>query len=145
MTTFAASVTRSDLGLGVLNINDQLDYIVGSDIMGAMVSYDRQTVSSPYVNGDVTVHRRRGSVTEKFSVYVLGDTQTELQNNIRTLISAFSQNKFNLVMLLDGIEWSYVCEASDYQVEWSNANFFSIKVKVVFNLLRSPIALVGGV
>lgn len=145
MTTFAASVTRSDLGLGVLNINDNLDYIVGSEIMGAMVTYDRQTVSSPYVNGDITVHRRRGSVNEKFAVYVLGDTQTELQTNVRTLISAFSQNKFNLVLLLDGIEWSYVCEASDYQVEWSNAHFFATKVKVVFNLLRSPIALVGGV
>lgn len=131
--------------MGVLNINDQLDYIVGNDIMGAMVTYDRQTVSSPYVNGDITVHRRRGTVSEKFSVYVLGDTQTELQTNIRTLIQAFSQDKFNLSLMLDGIEWSYMCEASDYQVEWANTNFFAQKVKVTFTLLRSPIALVGGV
>jgi hypothetical protein len=143
MTTFAASVTRSDLGLATLNINDGLDYRVSNEIMGSMVTYDRKTVSSPYVNGDVTVHRRRGSVAEKFAVYVYGDTQTELQANVKTLIEAFSQNVFNLIMTLDSVEWSYKCEASDYQIEWSNAHMFANQVRVVFNLIRSPIPVVG--
>ena len=145
MTTFAATVTRSDLGLGSLNINDNADYKVGNEIMGAMVTYDRKIVSSPYVNGDVTVHRRRGNVSEKFSVYVMAATQTELQTNTKTLIDAFSQNKFNLAVTLDSVQYTYQCEASDYQVEWSNAHMFSLMVKVTFNLIRNPIPLVGGV
>jgi hypothetical protein len=143
MTTFAATVTRSDLGLSALDINDHTNFQVISEIMGAMVSYDRRTVSSPYVNGDITVHRRRGNVAERFGVYVRGSNQTAIRANIQTLVDAFSQNKFNLSMTLDSVEWSYSCEASDYQIEWVNANFSALQVKVVFNLIRSPIPLVG--
>lgn len=144
MTTFAATVTRSDLGLADLNINDNADYIVASEMLGSMVTWERKTVSSPFVNGDVTVHRRRGNVSEKFAVYVLGATQTEIQTNIKTLIDAFNQNRFNLTITLDSTVYTYICEASDYQVEWMNTNFFALKVKVVFNLIRGPIPLVGG-
>jgi hypothetical protein len=145
MTTFAATVTRSDLGLADLNINDQADYIIGSEMLGAMVTWDRKVVSSPFVNGDVTVHRRRGNVAERFSVYVLAATQSEMQTNIKALIDAFNQHKFNLSITLDSTVYTYICEASDYQVEWMNTNFFALKVKVVFNLIRQPIPLVGGV
>jgi hypothetical protein len=143
MTTVAISVTRSDLGLASLNINDHLDYKVGSEILGSMVTYDKKKVSSPYVNGDITVHRRRGNVNEKFSVYVYGADQAELRTNTIALIEAFSQNQFNLIITLDSVEYSYQCEASDYQIGWSNAHMFSKQVLVTFNLDRKPIALVG--
>lgn len=144
MTTFAASVTRSDLGLAALNINDHTTYRVANEIMGGNVTWDRKTVSSPYVNGDVTIHRRRGNVSERFGIYVYGSNQTNLQNNVKALIDAFSQNSFTLSMTLDSVEWSYRCEASDYQIEWSNAHLFSNQVRVLFNLIRNPIPILGA-
>jgi hypothetical protein len=143
MFTFSASVTRSDLGLLDLDINDLVNYRVSSEIMGSMVTFDRKIVSSPYVNGDVTVHRRRGNVNEKFSVLVYGDEQNDLQINVSELINAFTQNSFNLSFGLDSTIWSYKCEASDYQLEWNNAYFASGQLRVTFNLNRNPIPLVG--
>lgn len=143
MTTFAATVTRSDLGLADLNINDGTNFKVSNEILGGTVTYDRNVVSSPYVNGDITVHRRRANVQERFAVYVYGSSQAVLRANVKTLIDAFSQDTFNVTISLDSDPNTYQCEASDYTVEWSNAHIFSLQVRVMFNLNRKPIPLAG--
>lgn len=143
IASLSAAVTRSSLGLGALDLNDHLNYEVTTEIFGGQTSYERQVASSPYVDGSVTVHRRKNNVNDTFVVYVMGADQVEVQNNVKTLIDAFSQDVFNVTVLLDSAEYTYQCEASDYQIEWSHVHFHNRKVRVIFSLSRKPIATVG--
>lgn len=143
MTVISVAVTRGDLGLGDLDINDGVDYKVSNEILGGQVTWERNAVSSPYVNGDITVHRRRPSVQERFAVYAYGANQTELRDNVKALIDAFNQDTFNLTVSLDSIPHTYQCEAADVQIEWSNVHLMSNQVRVVFTVPRKPISLAG--
>jgi hypothetical protein len=143
MATFEAAVTRTSLGLPALDINDNSNYIVSAEIMGGTVTRERKSVSSPYVHGDIPVHSRKTSVTEPFAVYVMGESQSELQQNLVVLIDAFSQFQYNILLSVDGTEYLYLCEAAEYQIEWEHAHWHAQKVVVRFNVPRNPIAVTG--
>jgi hypothetical protein len=138
-----ASVTRSALGLSNLNINDKKKYNITATMLGGGVSWQKQQVSSPYVDGDVTVTRRRPTVMEPLEIYVYGKTGNELTNNIRTLIDAFIQDTYNLLISIDGSTRQYKCECADYTIEYANTKFASGMTMVRFNVPRNPIPTVG--
>lgn len=138
-----ASVTRASFGLPDLNINDHTNYIVAGDILGAQVTWRRQVVKSPFVESAVTVNRVRDIVEDKFAVDVKGDTQTIMQNNVKTLIDAFTQDTFNLLLVLDGASYNYSCETCDYSIDWSVPRMHSRFTQVKFGLRRSPVPISG--
>lgn len=140
---FTAQVTRTLLGLGNLNVNDHLNYITTTQIMGGTVSWQRNAVSSPYVDGDVTVSRRRANVTDQFVINVLGATHAQIKTNLTTLINAFMQDEFDLLLSADGATYQYKCETSDYSVEWNHAKWHDNLVTVSFQVMRKPIAIQG--
>ena len=142
----AASVTRPILGLANLNLNDHVNYYVSNSIFGGTVSWRRQTVQSPWIEGQFTVGAVRDQVEDKFVVEVLGgtaNTQTSLQTNLQTLVAAFSQSYFNLTVQLDSAYYTYACEASDYTMDWTNTRWIAKQVQVSFNLRRSPVPING--
>jgi hypothetical protein len=141
----SALVTRPLLGGGDLNINDHDNFVLaGGAVMGAHVQWDRKTVSAPWVDGDVTVARRRGNVMEQVSVYVLGTSVSDLNTNMSTLISAFTQDRYGLQIGIGGQDFSWDCECADYQVEWDNVHIHALQVKVTFNIPRKPVPLAGA-
>ena len=141
------SVTRTQLGLPVLNINDHNAYYVADTFLGGQMAWNRNQVTSPYVDGSVTVNRTRSMVTEQIVVEVLGGpSQALLQANVATLIAAFSQDSYLLsITLPQATTYQYLCEAADYQVSWTSPRFFAKQLQVTFSMPRQPIALVGGV
>lgn len=141
--TFNASVTRSSLGLGDLNIHDYLNYVVTNKIFGGSVTWQRNQVSSPFVDGDVTVTRRRPNVSEAFSIHVHGEDHEELATNISTLIAAFTQDSFNLGVTVGNQTYQYQCEAADYQMEWDQSKMHSTMATINFQLPRRPVAVSG--
>lgn len=141
--TFTANVTRTDLGLANLNINDYTKYITTTQIMGGQVTWQRNSVSSPYVDGDVTISRRRPSVNDVFAINVIGTTHAIVKTNLQTLVQAFLQDKFNIIITVDGATYQYECETSDYSVEWNHAKFHEKMITVTFNVMRKPIAISG--
>ena len=141
--TVAATVTRTDLGMSSLNINDHSNYILGTQILGGAVAWERNQVSSPWVDGDITVSRRRPNVQENIQVNILGTNQATMLTNIKTITEAFSQNSFTLTVTMSGSVYQYSCEAADYTVEWS-VKMHSNQCMVSFMLPRKPIALAGA-
>lgn len=139
----AASVSRPELGLGDLNLNDHVNYYVAPGIFGGTVSWRRQTVQSPWIEGTFTVGAVRDQVEDKFTVEVKGADQAGLQTNLQNLINAFSQSSFNVTVQLDTAYYTYACEASDYTIDWTNTRFMAKQVQVTFNLRRSPVPVNG--
>jgi hypothetical protein len=132
-----AKVTRNDLGLTDLNINDHVNYSLSASIMGGTVSWERREATSPWVDGSVTTARRRQKATETMQVNVYGGTQSELLDNMRELVEAFSQNSYTLKIVLKGTDYHYACEAADYSVEWGY-KMHSEQAMVTFQVPRHP-------
>jgi hypothetical protein len=136
-------VTRDSLGLSALNINDHTNFILGAQIMGGTVAWERNQVSSPWVDGDITISRRRPNVQENLQVNILGSDQGVMLANIQTIVEAFTQDEFVLTIGLDGNQYWYGCEAADYSIEWG-IKMHSNQCMVTFMLPRKPIALAGA-
>jgi hypothetical protein len=140
----SVQVTRTSLGLSNLEINDHNSYYVADSFMGGQVAWQRTQVSSPWIDDEVTVNRRRGKVMENVVVEVLGLTQSALSANISTLIEAFNQDNFTLGVTIDGVQRSYQAEAADYQVQWNGPRQVAKQIQVVFSVPRSPIPTLGA-
>lgn len=137
-------LTRDLLGLGDLAINDHLNYYIGPQFLGSMVSWNRQQATSPFIDGAVTTYRTRSQVTEQVLVEVLGDSAAELHTNLAALVAAVCQDAYRLNVSVDGQSWAYACEAADYQVAWAGPRLVARQVQVSLGIPRSPVPISGG-
>jgi len=143
--SIVAKVTRSLLSMSDLDINDHSSYVVaGPSAMGGQVSWDRRQVNAPWVDGDITVSRRRQNVTEPLTIYVKGSTQAEMDTRIATLIQAFCQDRYGLQMIVGSANHAWDCEAADYQVTLDTVHFHALYAQAVFQIPRKPVALSGA-
>jgi predicted amino acid-binding ACT domain protein len=141
-----ARVSRTLLSLGDLDINDHSSYVLAGPlpVQGA-VQWDRQQVSVPWVDGDITIARRRTNSTENISIYAAGADQASLDANIATLTEAFFQDRFVLQIIVGGSNHAWDCEAADLtQVLYDTSHVVAKYVTVTFAVPRMPIPLAGG-
>lgn len=143
--TVQFSVTRTTLGLGDLNINNRTQFIVASEILSSQVTYRRQQVRSPYVEGAITVNRVRDQVQDRIAIDVIGNTHAILQTNLTELHNAFAQDRFALTVQLDTAAYVYLCEAADYKMDFSVPRMHAIYTQVQFSFLRSPTPIGGPI
>jgi hypothetical protein len=143
--TIVAKVTRTALSLGDLDINDHTSYVLaGPSAMGAQVSWDRRQVSAPWVDGDITVSRRRTNVMEPLSVYVKGSTQADMDTKIGALITAFCQDRYTLMITVGSQQHAWDCEAADYMVQFDTVHLHALYAVTTFQVPRKPVALSGA-
>jgi len=155
----SVTVSRHNLGLDLLQINDQVVYrCAATPFLGESMSWTRNQLTSAYIDGAVTVNRARQMVNEQVAVEVSGrnaampkraPTQLQAQLNMAVLIEAFTQDSFVLELLLgDGTgaaRYSYQCEAADVQVAWASPRAIAMQNQVVFTVPRQPVPISGGV
>ncbi len=139
----SVTVTRDFLGLPVLELNDD-PYQVARTFLGAGVTWERNKVSSPWVDGDLTVSARRGQVNETIQIEIFGDTAGELQSNHDDLIAAFVQARFRLdISIGPDAHYAYRCEAADYKLSWVPERFVAGQLQVEFQVPRHPVPYAG--
>lgn len=140
-----ARVTRPALGLGDLDINDHTSYVIaGPSAMSGTVMWDRKQVNAPWVDGDITVARRRQNVMENLSIYVKGSSQADMDTKIATLIAAFTQDRYGLQIIIGSANHAWDCEAADYTVSLDTVHFHALYAQVTFAIPRKPVALSGA-
>lgn len=144
-------ISRDNLALGPLEINDGYIYQIGDQFLGGQVSYDRQEVGGPNTDGSLTTGRTLQKVQEPVAVEVWGRTNLDaslrnaaLQANIDALSAAFMQNTFTLSVTIDTAVWEYSGEAADVQITWMGTRFMAKKGKVTFTVPRQPRELLRG-
>lgn len=140
--SLSVTLSRTLLGLGVLEINDHINYYV-ADLGDHAVSWRRITTSSPWVDGDVTVQRVRQNVTRQVNVEVLGADWGVTQVNARALIDALSQDEFEMTITQDTEVTTYLCEASDYVWRQAKERWHAKRGQMAFSLLTKPIPAAG--
>lgn len=141
--TVGVTVSRTLLGLADLDIMDHVNYITSGTFLGSGVTYRRTQVRAPYVEGAITTNRVRDVVQDQIAIDVLAPDYTTFQHNIETLQDAFAQDEFVLTMLLNGVPWSWQCEASDYKMDWSIPRIHALYGQIQYTLIRQPISVTG--
>jgi hypothetical protein len=137
------TVTRTALGLSVLNINDFVNYYCATEFLGGQVTWNRNQVSSPWVDGQYTTSRTRQNVMEKIGVEIVAADTADLKAKTDAIISAFMQSYFVLTATIDGATWSYACEAADYQQAFTGPRMYARQGQVLFDMPRRPVPLSG--
>jgi hypothetical protein len=140
----SVTVSRDLLGLPPLEIATSPDYYLGSQFLGAAVQWDRQQVTSRWMDGSTTVSRHRQMVTEPIAVEITGPDLLEVQRLTNQLIAAFLQNSFVLTVVAAGSTRRYQCEAADYQnLGWTTPRLAAAQSQVLLQVPRQPVPLVG--
>jgi hypothetical protein len=140
------TVTRSLLGLSPLEIASSPDYYIGTQFLGAQVQWERQQVSSSWLDGAVTVNRHRQMVTEQIAVEILDDDLNSVRSKMITLIQAFVQDNFRMTVVAGNSTRIYQCEAADYQdASWTTPRMAGAQGQILFSVPRQPVLIGGGV
>ena len=143
--TLGFTVSRTVLGLGTLNINDHTNYYIVPGTWGATKQYDRTQVGSKYVDGKITTHRVLEMVTEPLMVEVLGSTNAAMWVNLRALVTAMSQDNFQITTNFNGDTSVWQCEAADLQgITFTGPRVKAKQLQVTFSVPRQPIPVSGG-
>lgn len=142
--TLSVVITRTLLSLANLELNDHLNFVAAPSSPG-QVQWQRQQVSSPWVDGAYTVNRHREQVMEELTFEVKGSSDANLQTNLGTIVAAFSQANFTITSTFNGTAYAWACEAADYQVVWDGPRHVAKQLQVRFTVPRSPIPTSGPI
>lgn len=144
--TLSVAVGRSALGLGDLEINDHTSYYVASDpgLFEGQIDWDRQTVSSPDVDGDFTVSRRRGNVEESLVVEIIAASSLDMWQKVGNLKNAVSQDRFNLTITYQGQVTTWVCETASYSLRADSARLAIYRPQMALVIPRKPVPTAGA-
>lgn len=141
-TDFHCRMTGPD---GWINLDDHENYIIASDsFAGSAMVWRRNQVTSPYVAGKFTASAIPDQVTESVNVYVLGESQTELQINLANLIDAVSQPAFELQWSADNATYIWECDCADYTIDFVNTNLYARQLSVKLQIPRNPTITMAG-
>lgn len=137
-------VRRAALGLSDLNINNQTDYVLATPFLGGTMAWDRRSVSSQWVDGDVLITKRKQMVQQQVIVYVVGDTQASIASKATTLAQAVSQENYTIRAGIGSLVAEWICDPADYAVDMTNYHWTNHKVKMTLNIPMQPNPLEGG-
>jgi hypothetical protein len=144
--SFIAFVTRTNLNKAMLNINDKANFITGRSLRVGGSTWNHQEARSPYVHGRVVVHSTLDPVEVQLGVYVKANTMGALEDNLATLLEAFSdQHEFELHLTIDGVSFHWRCERADYEVGLITENIAARYLPVSLTMMRHPLAILGPI
>jgi hypothetical protein len=127
-----------------LEIATSPDYYLGTQFLGAAVQWERQQVTSVWMDGSTTVSRHRQMVTEQIAVEITGRDLLDVQRLTNQLIAAFLQDSFVLTVTVEGSVRRYQCETADYQnLGWTTPRLSAAQGQVMLQVPRQPVALRG--
>lgn len=139
----AAWVTRDELGLDDLDIDDGDRYVMTNKVNPGSVSWSRQQVESNFVHGAFTIGRRKDLSTMEMVINVEADHFHNLTNYVEELVEAFEQDTFRLHIEVEGRTYEWMCETADHAVSWDPVRVHNRRVSVAFSIPRQPIPVRG--
>jgi len=143
--SIATTISRQDLGLEDLDINDGVAYRVGRNLEVNAVSWRREAATSPFVHGRIPVIEVKDAMESSIDIYVLGEDHAELDQRLKTLLDAFTeQYSYTLRLSVDGYSHAWSCERADYSVGFATEFLAALTVPVRLTFHRHPNPLEGA-
>lgn len=98
------TITRTELGLGPLNLQDPANGFYVSDKWkpGAIKWQRFEAAGSAWVDGERVVGQRKIGVDEIFTIYVYASTPAGIKAKVQTVLDAISQYRYTLTINWDG-------------------------------------------
>lgn len=141
----SASVTRNELSLGDLDLNDGVNYQLAKNFSAGSVTWRKQTVESPFYEGRYVVHEVKDAAETRLTVYVFGASYPALNSNLETLLAAFTeQSSYDVIITTEGQEHRWTCERADYEVAFATETVNALFVPVTFTMMRTPTPVSGA-
>lgn len=141
-----ASVTRSNLSPdpGVLDLNDEVNYTVGRRVEVGAVTWNKSTVTSPFVHGRFVVNERMDAAEAGIEVYAAGTSHTNVMGKIDTLLEAFTeQHEYVLRLVVDSVVHEWLCERADFEVGYMTETIAARLIPVRLSFYRRPVPVSG--
>lgn len=104
------------------------------------VTWRRQEVQNPFVEGSWLVNAVRENVTTAVDVWVRCASQPELAKAVEALKEAFSQINYGLEFTVEGVTYYYRCYAADYTVKTGREFRASTMAQFSAQVPRHPIS-----
>lgn len=124
---------------GWLDLNDGVGYsFEGTSFADRQVTWRRQEVTSPFVEGTYIVGAVRENITEAVSVWVRGETFSELDARVEALIGALGQMTYRFMLRLEDSAHYWTCWPADYTVSGQREYLHSRLVLVKATMPRLP-------
>lgn len=147
--TISATVTRTELSLGDLQLNDGTNFTLTRDgFTPGSKSFRKETVDSPLVAGRYLLHAVADVVVSELKIRCSSTTDAGLAANVTAVVNAFSQFQYTVTVTINGVAWQYLCECADTIAVGDSGAFQSLywfnKVQEVgVSFSRHPTALMG--
>lgn len=117
--TFASQLhCEISYGTEWVNLHDGINFKIAAADFGQQThSWRRKEVNSDFHDGSFTVHAVRENVTEPLSLWVYGDSQNIVTENILLLRELFSQFRYQIRIRYGDHRETWFCQTADYAVE----------------------------
>lgn len=100
------------------SLNDHLNFKVAAEDMGtSSTAWRRKEVASSFYNGTFLVHATKENVSEALSIWVYGQSQNDVSENLALLSELFSQDRFHIRVRYGDHQETWFCMTSDYSIE----------------------------
>jgi hypothetical protein len=123
-----------------VNLNDGETYKISGDGTrdSTAKTWRKVVADSPILGGNYLVHAVPEMVTEQIGIWVYGQTQTEVSDNLYYLIDLFEQYDFRIRWTFDEYREYWRCQLADSTMGRGQVWTHSLMAKADFSIPRYP-------
>jgi hypothetical protein len=123
-----------------VNLNDGLNYKIGAEGTRDSVSktWRKVTADSPILGGNFLIHAVPEMVSETISVWIYGQTQSEVADNLFMLTDLFEQYDYRIRWTLDDYREYWRCQLADATTSRNQVWTHSLMAQAQFMVPRYP-------
>jgi hypothetical protein len=122
-----------------VTLNDHFKYRVGAESFKQQNHPRRRiSVTSPIYDGTFETHSVKENVDETVEVFVVGQSNNEVTENLLSLIDLFEQSRYSIRRRFDDHRETWSCLPAEYNVDRSFVNAHNVRAVVTFNFPRFP-------
>jgi hypothetical protein len=123
-----------------VNLNDGVVYKISGESTreSTQRTWRKVTADSPILGGNYLIHAVPEMVGEQISVWVYGQTQTEVSDNLFNLTDLFEQYDYRIRWTFDEYREYWRCQLADATMSRGQVWTHSLMAKADFAIPRYP-------
>jgi len=123
-----------------INLNDGDTYKISGDATrdSTQKTWRKVLADSPILGGNFLIHAVPEMVSEQIAVWVYGETQTDVSDNLFTLLEIFEQYDYRIRWTFDEYRETWRCQLADATIGRGSVWTHSLMANVQLTIPRYP-------
>ena len=142
MTATGLDYLAAEISFGSrwINLNDRLSYRIAGDttMETSAKTWRKVTAESPILGGSYLIHAVPEMIAEQIGVWIYGNSQTDLSDNLFTLLELFEQYDYRIRWTFDEYREYWRCQLADISMSRGQVWTHSQMAKATFTVPRFP-------